>query len=77
VLGIATVFSSPGTTAAEFIFPLAPDYRLALAIANDTDVAAQYNIRLGAAGSNEMQKSIPVPAHSKIAQFVDELFVIP
>lgn len=77
VLGIATVFSSPGTTAAEFIFPLTTGYRLGLAIANNTDSTAQYNIRLGAAGNREVDRSITIAARTKIAQFVDELFVIP
>lgn len=77
VLGLATVFSSPGTTAAEFIFPLATGYRLGLAIANNTDSAAQYSIRLGAVGSRELDRSITIAARSNVAQFVDELFVIP
>jgi hypothetical protein len=77
VLGTASVYSSPPGTTAEFIFPNSGSYRLGLAIANDSANSMQVNLRLGAAGSGELQATITVAAQTRIARFVDEIFSIP
>jgi hypothetical protein len=77
VLGTATVFSAPATTAAEFIFPTGSGYRLGLAIANDSDIPAQLSVRVGASGAGEVRASVTVAPHTKIAKFVEELVTIP
>jgi hypothetical protein len=77
VQGTASVYSSPGGTASEFIFPTPPGYRLGVAVANDSDYSSQITLRLGAAGANELQTTITLPPRSRIARFVDELFTIP
>jgi len=77
VLGIATVFSAPAATTAEFIFPVAAGYRMGLALANDSDSAAFFDIRVGALNKNELQTRVQIPAHTTISQFVDEFITMP
>jgi hypothetical protein len=77
LLGTASLYSAPPGSASEFIFPTGSGYRLAVAIANDSDTPASVTLRLGASGSNELQTTISIGARSRIARFVDELFSIP
>lgn len=77
VMGTAAVFPAVQTQTAEFLAPTTPIYRLGLAIANNTDSTATYRIRVGTAGSNELQTNVIVPSRSSIARFADELVSIP
>jgi hypothetical protein len=77
VLGTASVYSTNSSSAEEFIFPTSSGYRLGVAIANDSGTASQVTVRLGGAGGTELQTSILIGAHSRIAQFIDEMISIP
>jgi hypothetical protein len=77
IMGSASVYSAPPGTGSEFIFPTAADYHLGVAIANDSDSSLQVTLRLGAAGSNELQTSITIEPRSRIARFIEEIFSIP
>jgi hypothetical protein len=77
-LGGATVFSSPPTTRAELFVTNTVGFRTAIAIANDTDAAGQYQITVvNDSGQTVVTTSVSVPARSSVAKFVDELVQLP
>jgi len=79
LLGMATVFSSPAYPAASLPLHLQDSsHRMGIAFANDTDTAIEVAIdvmdldaRIVASGS------VPVPARSSVARFLDQLVTIP
>src|SRR5215475_10551040 len=79
LVAAATVFSSPATTKAAIGVVNTVGFRTAVAIANDTDSAAQYQITLmndsGQAVGSPI--SISIPGRSNLAKFFDELFQLP
>jgi hypothetical protein len=78
LLAAATVFSSPATTKAEVVVVNTVGFRTAVAIANDTDSAAQYQITLvNDTGQTVGSTNISIPGRSNLAKFFDELFQIP
>lgn len=78
LLGGATVFSSPPTTRAELLVANTVGFTTAFAIANDTDTAAQYQISiLNDSLQQVASATIPVPARSNIARFVNEVVQLP
>jgi hypothetical protein len=78
LLGAATVFSTPATTRAELILTTEVGFRMAVAIANNTDAAAQYQVTvLNDSFQTVGTTTVAVPARSNIAKFVDELVNLP
>jgi hypothetical protein len=78
LLAGATVFSSPPTTRAEVVVATAVGFRTAVAIANDTDSAAQYQITVtNDSGQTIATTNVSVPARSNVAKFIDELIQLP
>lgn len=78
LLGAATVFSSPPTTRAESFAANVSGFRSAIAIANDTDTPATYQINVVTASVEPVATaSVSVPARSNIARFIDELVQLP
>jgi hypothetical protein len=76
ILGGATVFSSPGATRTELLS--IANTRLAFALANNTDAAAQYQLSLvNAAGQVVSSGSLSVSARTNVAKFVDEVMTVP
>lgn len=74
----ATVFPSPPTTRAQLVLNQQADLRLAIAIANDTDGAAQYRVTLNNPGGQAVgTATVSVPARSNVARFADELLTVP
>jgi hypothetical protein len=77
-LGGATVFSSPPTTRAQLFGTNSVGFRSAIAIANDSDTAGQYQINvLNDSGQSIATTSISIPARSSVAKFFDELVQLP
>src|SRR5262245_13282262 len=77
-LGAATVFSSPPTTRAELFVTNTTGFRAAVAIANDTDAAAQYQITVvNETAQTVVTTSTSVPGRSSVAKFIDELVQLP
>ena len=78
VLAAAEVFSSPPTTRAELIMLRGGRYRSAVAVANDTDTPADYQLTVtNLSGQQIGVAGISVPARSNTAKFVDELVPLP
>jgi len=76
--GAATVFSTPATTRAELFVTSNSGFRMALAIDNNTDAAAQYPFTLvNESGQTIASTTIAVPARSNVAKFIDELVTVP
>jgi hypothetical protein len=74
-LSEATVFSSPSAEVAQLIADGRDGARLGLAIANDTDRAAIYLIRIDDRNGNEVgRRNLTVGARSSRAIFLDEVF---
>jgi hypothetical protein len=75
-IGLATVFTSPPMTRAYYL-PTATD-RLALAVANDSDLPGDYElVARDAGGAVVASGRMAVPARTSRAAFADELMVIP
>jgi hypothetical protein len=80
VLAGAAVFSSPPAKQAELVVYQTAGYRTALAIANDTDTAAQYQVTVyfGSGGTRQIgPANVSVPARSNLATFLDEIMKFP
>jgi hypothetical protein len=78
LLGAATVFSSPPTTRAELFATNVSGFHSALAIANDTDTPATYQINvITATGQPVATASVSVGARLNVAKFLDELVQLP
>jgi hypothetical protein len=78
LIGAATVFSSPPTTRAELFVGNVSGFRSALAIANDTDTPATYQINVvTATGQTVATTSVPVGARLNVAKYLDELVQLP
>jgi hypothetical protein len=78
VVAAAAVFSSPPTTRAELVAYQAAGYRTALALANDTDTAAQYQVTVAGPGGQQVgTTTVSVPARSNLPRFVDEIIALP
>jgi hypothetical protein len=78
LLAGATVFSSAPTTRAELFVSNTVGFRSAIAIANDTDNTAQYQINVvNDSGQTVVTSSVSVPARSSVARFFDELVQLP
>ena len=78
LLAAATVFSSPATTRAEVVVVNTGGFRTAIAIANNTDSAAQYQITvLNGSGQTVGTTSVSVPGRSNLPKFIDELVQLP
>jgi len=76
ILSAASVFSSPPATRAQFI--VSSGSRLALAIANDTDAPATYQLTLlNTTGQTVGTASVPVSPRSNKPTFVDEVITVP
>jgi hypothetical protein len=80
VIAGAAVFSSPPAKQAELVAYQTAGYRTALAIANDTDTAAQYQVTVyfGNGGGRQIgPANVSVPARSNLATFLDEIMTFP
>jgi hypothetical protein len=76
-LGGATVFSSPPSTRAQLVVAEG-DSKTAIALANDTDVAAQYQLTITDAATGEIRTAtVTVPARSNLPRFLAELVQLP
>jgi len=76
-LSEATVFSSPPAEVAQVLADGREGARLGLAIANDTDRAATYLIRVGDSNGNEIgRRSLSVGSRTSRAIFLDELLTV-
>jgi len=75
----ASVFSSPPTTRAQLIVLNLGRFRSALAIANDTDSVARYQLAVIdiEASQTVATTTITVPARSNLPRFLDEMFPLP
>ncbi len=79
VLALATVFSSPSASVAQLPLFLASDFqRLGLAVANDSDTDAQYDITVVDIFEMVVATStLDVPARSSSAAFVSDIVSVP
>ena len=79
VLGLATVFSAPENTMAQFpSTDASAGYRLGIAIANHTANTEDYVLVLNdSTGHEQARATITLQAHSAIAKFVDEWVSVP
>jgi|RhiMetdeSRZDD1v2_1073273.scaffolds.fasta_scaffold73253_4 hypothetical protein len=78
VLSGATVFSSPPATRAQLLAVPVPGTRLAVALANNTNASAQYQLALvTSAGQTIATATLTVPAQSNVSKFIDELMTVP
>ena len=78
LLAGATVFSSPPATRAVVGVVNTVGFRTAVAIANDTDSAAQYQITvMNDSGQTVATTSVSVSGRSNVAKFLDELVQLP
>lgn len=75
----ATVFSSPPSMRAQlFVQELGPTVQTAMAIANDTDAAATYQIAVTDAVTGAVRNAtVNVPARSNLPRFVNQLVSLP
>jgi hypothetical protein len=74
----ATVFSSAPTTRAELFVSNQVGFRSAVAIANDSDTAGQYQVTIvNQLGQTVTTSNLSVPARSNVARFFDELVQLP
>lgn len=78
LLGAATVFSSAPTTRAALFLTNTVGFRTAVAIANDTDTGAQYQITIvTSTGQALTTVNVSVAARTNVAKFIDELVQLP
>jgi hypothetical protein len=78
LLSAATVFSSPATTRAQLLVNQTGGTRLALALVNDTDSPAGYQVTLSnQLGQTVASGSVQIPARSNLPKFLDEILAIP
>ena len=73
----ATVFSSSPSFRRKIAVDLRDGARVAVAIANDTDLQRTYDLTLrDAAGDTVSTGSVVVPARSNLARFIDEMMTL-
>ena len=77
-LSEATVFSSSPSSVGHIISDGRDGARLAVAIANDTDIVRLYDLTLRESNGNTVSTgSVEVGARSNFGQFVDEMLTVP
>jgi len=78
VIAGATVFSSPPTMRANIIVAEQPNVHTAFALANDTDVAGQYQVTVTDASTGQTRSAtITVPARSNFPKYVNQIVQLP
>ena len=74
--GMATVFSSQA--GGVFQFPVLPESRLGIAIANDTDMESSCRVILDSRAQQRLGEApLPVASKTNVARFLDEVIPIP
>jgi hypothetical protein len=78
VIAGAAVFSSPPAKQAELVAYQTAGYRTALAVANDTDTEAQYQVTVFFGGGQQIGPAkLSVSARSNVATFLDQIMTFP